>query len=187
MRMSAEQRLPAPAESIWAALNDIETLRRCIPGCERVERRDDGHLLAAVRAKVGPMSAAFTGTIALSDLDPPRSYTISGKGQAGAAGFAQGSARVRLLPDGAETVLRYDVEATVGGKLAQVGSRLIDAAARKFADDFFQRFATAVGTPTPSTVAEPLAAASPGGLQPAVWVPLLIAIVLLGLYLVSRL
>jgi uncharacterized protein len=186
MRMSAERRLAAPRETVWEALNDVDTLRTCIPGCEKLERLADGRLAAAVRARIGPVSTAFTGTISLSDLDPPNSYTIAGEGQGGPAGFANGRATVQLTPDGAGTVLTYDVEATVGGKLAQIGSRLIDAAARKMADDFFARFAGAV-VAAPSEAHALVVQDERTGLRPVVWVPVLIAVVLLGLFIASRL
>jgi carbon monoxide dehydrogenase subunit G len=144
MDMQGERRIPAPRTSVWAKLNDPETLKACIPGCESVEKVSDTEFTAKVRAKVGPVSAHFTGKITLSDLDPPSGYKISGEGVGGVAGFAKGSATVALDEEGGETVLRYGVQAQVGGKLAQIGSRLIDATARKMADDFFTRFVGAV-------------------------------------------
>ena len=142
MDMQGERRIPAPRQAVWEKLNDPETLRVCIPGCESVDRVSETEFTAKVRAKVGPVSANFTGKITLSDIDPPAGYTISGEGQGGVAGFARGGAKVRLDEEGGDTVLRYDVQAQVGGKLAQIGSRLIDATARKMADDFFTRFVT---------------------------------------------
>jgi uncharacterized protein len=144
MEMHGERRIPAPREEVWARLNDAETLKASIPGCQELEKTSDTEFTARVRAKVGPVSATFTGKVALSDLDPPNGYTISGEGQGGVAGFAKGGAKVSLEEDGSETILRYGVQAQVGGKLAQIGSRLIDGTARKMADDFFNRFVEAV-------------------------------------------
>jgi len=140
MEMQGERRIPAPRQAVWERLNDPETLKQCIPGCQEIEKTSDTEFTAKVRAKVGPVSANFTGKVTLSDLDPPQGYTISGEGQGGVAGFAKGSAKVALDEDSGDTVLRYGVQAQVGGKLAQIGSRLIDATARKMADDFFGRF-----------------------------------------------
>jgi carbon monoxide dehydrogenase subunit G len=144
MEMQGERRIPAPRPVVWERLNDPETLKLCIPGCESVEKLSDTEFTAQVRAKVGPVSARFSGKVTLSDLDPPAGYTISGEGTGGVAGFAKGSARIALEEEGAETVMRYGVQAQVGGKLAQIGSRLIDGTARKLADQFFDRFAAAV-------------------------------------------
>jgi carbon monoxide dehydrogenase subunit G len=148
MELEASRLLPAPREAVWAALNDPETLRRCIPGCDSLERGEDGSLAAKVVAKVGPVSAKFAGTVSLHDLVPPESYRLAFQGQGGAAGFAKGEAWVRLeaMPDGA-TTMHYRSKASVGGKLAQIGSRLVDASARKLADDFFERFAAEVAQP----------------------------------------
>lgn len=148
MEMHGERRIPASREAVWARLNDPDTLKECIPGCQSVEKMSDTEFTAKVRAKVGPVSANFAGKVTLSDLDPPAGYTISGEGTGGVAGFAKGSAHVTLEEDGAETVLRYGVEAQIGGKLAQIGSRLIDGTAKKMADDFFSRFVT-VMSPAP--------------------------------------
>src|SRR3546814_4560548 len=145
MQMTGQYRIEAPRETVWQALNDVEVLRQCIPGVEEIEKTSDTSFAAKVRAKVGPVSARFAGNVTLSDLDPPNGYTISGEGKGGAAGFARGGARVRLADDGAATLLSYDVDATVGGKLAQIGSRLIDGTAKKMADDFLARFAATVG------------------------------------------
>jgi uncharacterized protein len=144
MEMTGERRIPAPREAVWARLNDPETLKECIPGCQSVEKTSDTEFTAKVRAKVGPVSANFAGKVTLSDLDPPHGYTITGEGTGGVAGFAKGGAKVTLDDEGGETILRYGVDAQVGGKLAQVGSRLIDGVARKMADDFFTRFVNAV-------------------------------------------
>jgi carbon monoxide dehydrogenase subunit G len=141
MDMTGEFRIPAPRQRVWEALNDPQVLKECIPGCQTIEKTSDTEFAARVVAKVGPVQAAFSGKVALSDLDPPKAYTISGEGTGGVAGFAKGAAKVRLDEDGDATMLRYEVSAHVGGKLAQIGSRLIDATARKMAADFFGRFA----------------------------------------------
>ncbi len=140
MNMNGESRILAPREAVYAALNDVEVLQRAIPGCESIEKLSDTEMTATVVVRVGPVRAKFNGRVTFSDLNPPHSYTIAGEGKGGAAGFAKGSARVELEPDGEATILRYTVKANVGGKLAQVGSRLIDGTAKKMADDFFARF-----------------------------------------------
>jgi carbon monoxide dehydrogenase subunit G len=162
MELEASRLLPAPREAVWAALNDPETLRRCIPGCDALERGEDGSLAAKVVAKVGPVSAKFAGTVSLHDLVPPESYRLAFQGQGGAAGFAKGEAWVRLeaMPDGA-TTMHYRSKASVGGKLAQVGARLIDASARKLADDFFERFAKEVSAVPAAPQAAPAQALPP--------------------------
>jgi len=158
MEMQGERRIPAPRQAVWERLNDPETLKECIPGCQEIEKTSDTEFIAKVRAKVGPVSANFTGKVTLSDLNPPAGYTISGEGQGGVAGFAKGSAKVALEEEGEETVLRYGVQAQVGGKLAQIGSRLIDGTARKMADDFFGRL---VALMSPNAVpSEPTASPS---------------------------
>jgi carbon monoxide dehydrogenase subunit G len=140
MEMQGERRIPAPRQAVWERLNDPETLKQCIPGCETIEKLSDTEFTAKVVAKVGPVRATFSGKVTLSDLDPPSGYTITGEGTGGVAGFAKGGARVTLEEEGGETVLRYGAQGQVGGKLAQIGSRLVDATARKMADDFFTRF-----------------------------------------------
>ena len=144
MDMTGEHRIAAPREAVWAALNDAEILRQCIVGCEEIEKTSDTEFVAKVTAKVGPVKARFGGKVTLSDIDPPNGYTITGEGSGGAAGFAKGGAKVALSTEGAETVLRYTVQANVGGKLAQIGSRLIDGTARKMAEDFFGKFSELV-------------------------------------------
>ena len=170
MQMTGQYRIEASRQAVWEALNDVEVLRACIPGVEEIEKTSDTSFAAKVRAKVGPVSARFAGEVTLSDLDPPNGYTIAGEGKGGAAGFAKGGAKVRLEDDGGATLLNYDVDAQVGGKLAQIGSRLIDGTAKKLADDFFARFAETVGGPaevpaeaeaTEAEPAEPEAAAEP--------------------------
>ncbi len=209
MEMTGEQRLPAPREVVWAALNDPEVLKQSIPGCEEIQKISDTEMTAKVSAKVGPVSAKFTGAVTLSDLDPPNGYTISGEGKGGVAGFAKGGAKVRLEADGDGTLMRYEVTASVGGKLAQIGARLIDATAKKMADDFFNRFsqqvaartgagsdastAAAPATPTASVNPSPSlgsmlgdAGAPRSGLSPMTWISLIVVVVLLILLVVTR-
>ncbi len=164
MEIKGEYRIAASREKVFAALNDVAILQACIPGCESLEKSSDTEMKAKVRMRIGPVSASFTGKVTLSDLDPPNGYKISGEGQGGAAGFAKGGAVVTLREDGAETVLNYNVDAQVGGKIAQVGARLIDGTARKLADEFFSKFAAMVGAPPP---AEAAAAVAPPVAAPA--------------------
>jgi len=148
MDMSGSYRITAPREQVWAALNDPEILKQCIPGCEEIEKHSDTELTAKVVAKVGPVKAKFAGKVTLSDIDAPNGYTITGEGSGGAAGFGKGGAVVKLNPDGDDaTLLEYTAHAQVGGKLAQIGSRLIDGTARKMADEFFAKFTQVVGQP----------------------------------------
>jgi carbon monoxide dehydrogenase subunit G len=145
MTMTGEVQLPASREAVWAKLNDPAVLRACIPGCEQLEMTSDTEFQAIATIKVGPVKARWKGKVRLTDLDPPNSYRISGEGEGGVAGFAKGGAKVALAEHAGGTLLTYDVEAQIGGKLAQLGQRLIAGAAKKTADDFFQKFATAVG------------------------------------------
>jgi len=138
--MSGEERIPASQDDTWAALNDPEILKACVPGCESIDLIAENEYQVLMVARVGPVSAKFRGKLALSDLKPPHAYALAFEGQGGAAGFGKGSARVQLAPDGDGTKLSYEVQASVGGKLAQIGSRLVDAAARKIAGDFFAAF-----------------------------------------------
>jgi carbon monoxide dehydrogenase subunit G len=213
MEMTGEFRIPAPRQRVWEGLNDPEVLKQCIPGCQTLEKVSDTELNGRVVASVGPVRATFSGKVTLSDLDPPQGYTISGEGSGGVAGFARGGAKVNLTEDGAATVLTYAVQAQVGGKLAQVGSRLIDGVARKMAGDFFGSFAAAMATdqPTPAAaeaaareeaptapVAEPdqVAVATPpplpsprptaARLPPAVWVTGLAVVIIVLLYFFTR-
>ncbi|MGH7030807.1 MAG: SRPBCC family protein [Stellaceae bacterium] len=214
MEMTGEFRIPAPRQRVWEGLNDPEMLKQAIPGCQTIEKASDTDFAAKVVAKVGPVKATFNGKVTLSDLDPPKAYTIAGEGSGGVAGFAKGSAKVHLDEDGEATVLKYEVQAHVGGKLAQIGSRLIDATSRKMAEEFFTRFAAVVapeaaGSPAPApaigqsapmagAAAEPAAAdpkpaehetaaaAAAGRLSPAVWVTGLTAVVALMLYYFTR-
>jgi uncharacterized protein len=167
MDMNGEYQIAAPRQRVWEALNDPEILRQCIPGCEEIVKLSDVEWTAKVTAKVGPVKAKFGGKVTLSDLDPPNGYTITGEGTGGAAGFAKGGAAVKLVDQGDGTVLTYTVKAQVGGKLAQIGSRLIDGASRKMADEFFAKFAAVVGASGAGTMAAPaeapISAASPDG------------------------
>ena len=141
MDISGEFTIPAPRERVWVALNDPEVLARCIPGCDELQRTGDNAFDAKMSAKIGPVKARFDTSIELSDIKPPASYTISGQGKGGPAGFGKGAAQVVLEDRGAETVLRYTADLQVGGKLAQIGSRLVGGTAKKIANDFFSRFA----------------------------------------------
>jgi len=147
MDMTGERRIAAPRGRVWDALNDPAVLKASIPGCESLEKQADDALKAAATVKIGPIAARFTGNVQLSDLDPPTGYTISGEGQGGVAGFAKGGAKVHLTDDGDGTLLSYEVHAQVGGKIAQLGARLIDATARQMADAFFDRFSAQVAPP----------------------------------------
>jgi carbon monoxide dehydrogenase subunit G len=155
MDMTGEYRIPAPRAKVWAALNDPETLRASLPGCESLEKVSETQFVATVVAKVGPVKAKFNGNVELTNLNPPESYTIAGEGKGGAAGFAKGSADVRLAEEGAETtLLAYTARADVGGKLAQLGSRLIDGTAKKMADEFFNNFRQQLTPPAVQAVVE---------------------------------
>jgi hypothetical protein len=168
MEMTGERQIPAPRERVWAALNDPAVLQTAIPGCESVERIADDQFQAKVSMKLGPMSARFGGKVTLSNINPPASYTISGEGQGGAMGFAKGGADVALEEVGPEaTVLRYNVKAQVGGKMAQLGARLIDSTAKSMADQFFDRFAAQLGATKPGETSDVEAApAANGDAQP---------------------
>ena len=199
MDMTGEYRIEAPREQVWQALNDPDVLKRCIPGCEAIEKVSPTEFTAKVTAKVGPVKATFTGAVTLSDLDPPRGYRISGEGKGGAAGFAKGGAEVKLEEDGSTTILRYTASAAVGGKLAQIGSRLIDGTAKKLSDEFFGTFAQVVGggvAPAGEAPKAAAAAASPQaaagasspsarskalgqGLPPVVWVGAVVLLIVL--------
>ncbi|MCC2095402.1 MAG: carbon monoxide dehydrogenase subunit G [Hyphomicrobiales bacterium] len=145
MTMHGEVQLPASRETVWEKLNDPEVLKQCIPGCQALEKTSENAFSATAKIRVGPVSATFKGNVELSDLDPPNGYKISGQGEGGVAGFAKGGATVRLADgENGGTILSYDVEANVGGKLAQLGGRLIDGVAKKNADAFFKKFAEVV-------------------------------------------
>ncbi len=153
MEIKGEYRIVAPREKVFAALNDASILKACIPGCESLEKLSDTEMTAKVRLRIGPVSASFSGKVTLSDIDPPNGYRISGEGQGGVAGFAKGGAVVALREEGSETILNYDVDAQVGGKIAQVGARLITGTAKKLADEFFGKFANTINNPSPAAVA----------------------------------
>ena len=144
MTMTGEIPLEAKRDVVWAKLNDPEVLKACIPGCESLDKLSDTEFQAVAVTKIGPVKAKFKGKVQLTDLDPPNGYKISGQGDGGVAGFAKGGAAVTLFDHEGGTMLKYDVEAQIGGKLAQLGQRLINGAAKKMADDFFARFAEAV-------------------------------------------
>jgi carbon monoxide dehydrogenase subunit G len=150
MDISGEFEIPAGRQQVWEALNDPEVLAQSIPGCESIERLSDTELLAKMKAKIGPVSARFESRVLLSNLNPPQSYTISGEGKGGPAGFGKGSADVTLSENEGNTTLHYTATLQVGGKLAQVGSRLVGGAARKIANDFFGKFAEVVAQPVGS-------------------------------------
>jgi carbon monoxide dehydrogenase subunit G len=153
MDMTGERRIAAPRGRVWDALNDPAVLKVSIPGCESLEKQADDKLKATAAVRIGPISARFTGNVQLSDLDPPNGYTISGEGQGGVAGFAKGGAKVHLVDDGGGTLLSYEVHAQVGGKIAQLGARLIDASAKQMADAFFDRFSAQVAPPVAAAAA----------------------------------
>ena len=170
MKMSGEQLLPERREVVWAALNDVDILGRCIPGCESLSRSEDGSLDAVATIKIGPVKARFKGRVTLSDVVAPVSYVIAGQGQGGAAGFAKGSAKVSLYQEQDGTRLSYEVNASVGGRLAQLGARLVDAAAKKLADEFFANLAAEFGIEKDAgEESEPGAATKPG-LTAALWI-----------------
>jgi len=195
MNLSGEYRLPLPRRTVWAGLNDPDILKRCIPGCEDLAKVSDTELTAKVGLKIGPMTAKFTGKVTLSDLDPPNGYKIAGEGQGGVAGFGKGSAVVTLEEDGSGgTILRYTADSQVGGKMAQLGSRLIDATAKKLADEFFGKFAETVAAPASADAAPapaqsadapaPAATGDAGGLPQSVWIAALVVAVGVVLWMV---
>ncbi|WP_374649870.1 CoxG family protein [Dongia sp.] len=151
MQMSDSRRIPAPLEKVWAALNDVAVLQACIPGCESLEMSLPTEMIAKVTLKVGPVKASFGGKVILSEIDAPNSYRIAGEGSGGVAGFARGGALVRLEAEGPDmTILHYTADAQIGGKLAQLGSRLIDSTAQKLAGDFFDKFVAALAPQAPT-------------------------------------
>ncbi len=150
MTMTAEVQLPASREVVWAKLNDAEVLKACIPGCEELNKTSDTEFQAVAVTKIGPVKARFKGKVQLSELDPPNGYKISGAGEGGVAGFAKGGATVILTEKDGGTLLTYNVEAQIGGKIAQLGQRLVVGAAKKVADDFFEKFAQAVSGQAPA-------------------------------------
>ena len=185
MEMTSTRDVPAPVAAVWAALNDPAVLKECIPGCDAIEPDGENAYRIALAARIGPVAAKFTGRMQLADIDPPKGYTLSFEGQGGAAGFAKGDAKVALLPEanGAATALSYTVKAQVGGKIAQIGSRLVDGAAQKLADDFFARFSDAVAA---KAGVAPVTAVAPEGGTP--WVRCVAIALILGIlaFLASR-
>ena len=168
MTMNGEVQLAAPREVVWGKLNDPEVLKACIPGCEELEKTDDNGFRATAKMKVGPVSARFKGRVNLSDLDPPNGYKISGEGEGGVAGFAKGGAKVSLADAPGGTLLSYAVEATVGGKIAQLGSRLVDGVAKNMADKFFANFAArAAAGAEPGAAEAAVASSAPQPISPA--------------------
>jgi carbon monoxide dehydrogenase subunit G len=157
MDMSGERLIEASRARVWEALNDPEILKACIPGCETIEKLSETEMKATAAVKLGPIAARFAGKVRLSDLDPPNGYTISGEGQGGVAGFAKGNAKVALKDEDGATRLSYEVQAQVGGKMAQLGARLIDSTARQYAETFFSKFSALVAPPPAVTApaAEP--------------------------------
>lgn len=170
MRMTGEERIAAPRQRVWDALNDPDTLRQCIPGCQSLSQEPDGRLKATVEVKIGPIGARFNGAVTLSEIDAPNGYRITGEGQGGTVGHAKGGAKVSLSDDGAGTLLSYEVDAEVGGRLAQLGGPIIDATAKQLAGKFFKKFnevvsgaGSAAQAPAggEATAAAPVAAATP--------------------------
>jgi carbon monoxide dehydrogenase subunit G len=171
MQITGSFVVPAPRQRVWEALNDPEMLRQCIPGCEELNRVGDNEFEGKIVAKVGPVKASFTGKVTLSDLDPPNGYTISGEGKGGVAGFAKGGAKITLADDAGGTKLDYTADASVGGKLAQIGGRLIEAAANQTAGEFFAKFselmaAGSAAAPAPDGTAASAPAAAPAAPSP---------------------
>ncbi len=192
MEFKGQYLILASPETVWAALNDADILRQCVSGCEDMEKIDRNHFRAAATLKIGPVKTSFKANIALDDFDPPRRCTLKGEGSGGVAGFARGEAEVLLTPEAGGTLLSYTARAIIGGKLAQIGQRLIDSAAKQIADDFFTRFQDAVAAKPAEAPAErrpvapeiePASHAPRGGLAPEIWVIGLIAAVVILLLL----
>ncbi|MCL4801857.1 MAG: carbon monoxide dehydrogenase subunit G [Burkholderiales bacterium] len=183
MEMNGEQLIPTAQQRVWEALNDPEVLRACIPGCDSIEKVSDTEFKVSMTAAVGPVKAKFNGKLLLSDLNPPTSYAIAFEGSGGAAGFGKGGAKVTLKPEGGSTRLEYAAKATVGGKLAQVGSRLIDGVAQKMTNDFFTRFNRAVAPPAPGAAPAPAPLEIRAGLSPTWIVGAIVLAMLIAAYL----
>ena len=181
MEMTGEQLIPLPQQRVWQALNDPEVLKACIPGCESIEKVADAEYKVAMTVSVGPVKARFSGKLLLSDLNPPNSYSLAFEGSGGAAGFGKGGAQVSLKSEGGGTRLSYKANASVGGKLAQVGSRLIDGVAKKMADDFFAKFNQTLAPVAPAPAPEVVRARVPVW----AWVVGIIVLLLLALFLVK--
>jgi hypothetical protein len=185
MEMTGEHLIPVPQQKVWDALNDPEVLKACIPGCETIEKVSDTEFKVALTAAVGPVKAKFNGKLLLADLNPPNSYAISFEGSGGAAGFGKGGATVVLAPDDTGTKLVYSAKATVGGKLAQVGSRLIDGVAAKMASDFFSRFNQQIAPAVVAAEGEAVKAPAPTGGINRTWIIAGVIIVILILAYVA--
>jgi uncharacterized protein len=169
MDMTGERRIAASRKTVWAALNNPEILKQAIPGCESLEMQSPTDMTARVKLTIGPVKATFNGKVKLTDLDPPNGYRISGEGNGGVAGYAKGGAAVRLADDDSGTLMRYDVKADVGGKLAQLGGRLIDSTAKKLADEFFEKFSAIVGGGAPAAMNAGSSAGAPASASKKGW------------------
>ena len=188
MEMSGEHKINASKQEVWDSLNDPEVLKKAIPGCESIEKTSETELVATVKAKVGPVSAKFSGKVTLTNINAPNSYTISGEGQGGPAGFGKGSADVSLEEDGKNsTILKFSATAQVGGKLAQIGTRLIDGAAKKIAGQFFENFANILQSNNDSEIesksntdqkGERISARNNVKISPYVWISGLITVII---------
>jgi carbon monoxide dehydrogenase subunit G len=198
MNFTGRYTIPAPVEAVWTALNDPEVLKACIPGCEQIEKTSPTDFTATATLKIGPVKATFRGKVKLSDLDPPHRCKLSGEGQGGVAGFAKGNADIALAADGGGTVLTYTAAASVGGKLAQIGQRLIDGAAKQIADDFFGRFSQTLAAahavaelePDPETemapaTQAPTLARKRDGVAPEIWIVGLVGVVVILLVILG--
>jgi len=194
MDMKGEYRIAARREEVWALINDPAVLRACIPGCDSLEGTPETGFAARVTTKIGPVKATFAGNVALSNVNAPESLTISGEGKGGVAGFAKGGVDVHLAEDGAQTVLTYLAKAQVGGKLAQLGARLIDSTAKKLADEFFEKLAAQAAAaaqddaarPAAVEAARPVEAAPPKGRSPYLLVGLAVVAVIIVAALIVR-
>jgi carbon monoxide dehydrogenase subunit G len=191
MELTGQERIAAPRAHVWQALNDPEILKACIPGCESIEMLSPTEMKALVALKLGPIKARFAGQVTLSDIDPPNGYTISGEGSGGSVGGARGSAQVKLTEDSGATLLDYNVSSQVSGKIAQLGSRLVDSTAQKLAGDFFGKFREVVSVPapaepalTPSPEAAPTAAAAATPARASPWPWFLAGAVAIGAILI---
>ena len=185
MRMTGDQRIAASRQKVWDALNDAAVLKQCIPGCQSLERESDTRMKATVTIKLGPISARFVGAVTFSEIDPPNGYTIAGEGQGGAAGSAKGSAKVQLADDGGATRLTYQVDAQVGGRLAQLGGPIIDATAKQLAGAFFKKFGEIVASGGAPVETARAGTSSVKAARPAASSPVPLAVQLLALAIVA--
>jgi carbon monoxide dehydrogenase subunit G len=179
MKLSGEKILPLPQAQVWSALNDPDILRQSIPGCESFETLSDNSYRAVVATKIGPVQTRFSGTVNITDIDPPNGYTLSGQGSGGAAGSAKGSAVVRLVPVDGGTRLTWDADAQISGKLAQIGSRLVESSANMMANQFFGRFEQLLAGQTPDAAPVVVSAFLPSWFRIAGWSALLLVIILI--------